>query len=374
MLDINVDENALALDIELTSTLVPLKSMSQSHLLYLLQQAEVKDYFKGQTIFQQGEYDNCHVYLLHGEVEFTDSSGAASRISAHDDNFPLAHHQPRACKAAAYSDCRILKIPSKMLSQLLTWSQIAEYLLVDIAYQRDLDEDVDWMTTVLKSNLFFKVPPINVASIFERLTPALVSAGDVIIRQGEIGDGCYFIKEGEAIVTRASSPVLEPVFLAAIGPGRCFGEDALVNETVRNATVTMKTDGVLMGLEKHDFINLLKEPTVEQVAWPEAMQSANAILIDVRTADEYDRGHAPGAVNLPLNQLRFKARALKQTSECFIYCDEGLRSRAATFLLNNLGFNAKTVEGGMGHVSAPALEKDQSHLLKMGGIIETVNN
>jgi hypothetical protein len=48
------------------------------------------------------------------------------------------------------------------LDQLLTWSEIADYLQLRISRQRDLDEDIDWMMTVLRSNLFFKAPPINV--------------------------------------------------------------------------------------------------------------------------------------------------------------------------------------------------------------------
>src|SRR5690606_4487887 len=129
-----------------------------------------------------------------------------------------------------------------------------------ISRQRDLDEDVDWMMTVLKSNLFFKVPPHNVEHIFMHLTPQAVYAADVVIRQGEVGDQCYFIKEGDAAVTRHANGSWQHV--ADIRVGRCVGEDALVNEAVRNASVTMRSDGVLRRLDKHDFCRLLKEPVV----------------------------------------------------------------------------------------------------------------
>lgn len=176
---------------------------------------------------------------------------------------PIAHHQPRAFTAIAESDCSLLRIDSDRLDKLLTWSEVADYLQLSISRQRDLDEDVDWMMTVLKSNLFFKVPPLNVEHIFSRLTPQVVYSGDVIIRQGEMGDFCYFIKEGEAEVTRHIDGKRQ--HLATIGIGRCFGEDALVNETVRNASVSMSSDGVLMRLDKQDFYRLLKEPNVASI-------------------------------------------------------------------------------------------------------------
>ncbi len=371
MLDIDIDQNLLSLEMELASTLIPLKSMSQSHLYQLLQHGEVKDFFKDQTIFKLGDYDGAHHYLLHGDVTLCDEHGHHEIVKGGSNLFPLAHAQPRKVTAKATCDCRILKLNSKQLSELLTWSQIAEYLLIDIAYQRDLDEDVEWMSTVLKSNLFFKVPPTNVSTIFDRLTPMLVSAGDVILRQGEVGDGCFFIKEGDAVVTKADPVTGSSIFLANISNGRCFGEDALVNETVRNATVTMKTDGVLMRLEKPDFIRLLKEPEVPETDWQKA-SAAGALFIDIRTVDEYEVGHIAGAVNIPLNLLRLKTRLIDKEKDYILYCDDGRRSHAATYLLQNLGFNVCTVKDGLAGKGVPPLEWDTSHLLKQGGVVESI--
>ncbi len=371
MLDIDVDQNLLSLEMDLASSLIPLKSMSQSHLYQLLQHGEVKDYFQGQVIFKEGDYDSAHHYLLHGDVTLLDSQGNQETIKGGNNLFPLAHSQPRHVTASAASDCRILKLDSRQLSELLTWSQIAEYLLIDIAYQRDLDEDVEWMTTILKSNLFFKVPPTNVSSIFGKLTPMLVSSGDVIIHQGEVGDDCFFIKEGEAIVTKTDEISGNSVFLANIHTGRCFGEDALVNETVRNATVTMKTDGVLMRLDKQDFIRLLKVPEVPEIDWQQASTS-ESLFIDIRTAEEYEAGHVTGAVNIPLNLLRLKTRLMDKEKDYILYCDDGGRSHAATYLLRNLGFNVTTIKSGLSGTGAPQLELNNSHLLKQGGLVESI--
>jgi rhodanese-related sulfurtransferase len=325
-------------DLNVTRTLVPLKDMSESHLLALLGDALIDVVCAGQTLFAEGSYDAHHVYLLHGDVALVDSDGNRSRIKGRASLLPIAHRQPRELTAIAETDCSVLRIESERLDKLLTWSQVSDYLQLIISRQRDLDEDVDWMMTLLKSNLFFKVPPLNIEHIFMRLTPQVVYAGDVVIRQGEMGDHCLFIKEGEADVIRHQDNKRQ--HLATIGVGRCVGEDALVNETTRNATVVMRTDGVLMRLDKQDFYCLLKEPSVSTVAFNELENSlaAGVVAVDVRSEEEYSEAHLPGAVNIPLNILAIKSRLLNKDDPYIFYCDTGRRSRAAAHLLAAHGY------------------------------------
>lgn len=330
------------------NTLVPLKAMSNEHLHELLQHSRPETVFKGQRLFETGSYDRQHLYLLHGDVELSFTDGRTEIVKGRSSLVPLAAVQPRPCTAVALCDSSVLRINSEQLDKLLTWSHVSQYLQIDVAYQPELDEDVDWMHTVLKSNLFFKVPPTNIGDIFSRLRPQMVVAGDVILRQGEVGGGCFFIKEGHAEVLRSVDGVSRPVTIAEIGPGRCFGEDALVNQTVRNATVRMLDNGVLMVMEKQDFIVLLKEPQVNQIPLSAlAGLDESTILIDVRTEDEYAIGHLPQAVNIPLNLLRLKTRMLSQNQSYILYCDTGRRSNAATYLLQKLGYKVSYLSRGV---------------------------
>ena len=339
-----VAELPVEFDLNLTRALVPLKDMSESHLLALLDDAVAEVVCAGQTLFAAGSYDAQHVYLLHGDVALVVEDGSRTLIKGRSTLLPIAHQQPRQYTAIAETDCSVLRIDSERLDKMLTWSQVADYLQLIISRERDLDEDVDWMMVVLKSNLFFKVPPLNVEQIFSRLTPQVVYAGDVIIRQGEMGDQCYFIKEGEADVTRHSENKRQ--HLATIGVGRCFGEDALVNETVRNATVMMRTDGVLMRLEKQDFYRLLKEPSVAALALGELEQhvAKGAVAVDVRSDEEYSEAHLLQAVNIPLNILAIKSRLLAKDKLYIFYCDTGRRSRAAAHLLAQHGYKTLALE------------------------------
>lgn len=340
----NIMPMRVEFDLSLTRTLVPLKDMSESHLLELLRESEPEILCTGQTLFSRGAYDAQHVYLLHGDVRLLDATGGSTLIKGRSTLMPIAHHQPRLVTAIAESDGAVLRLDSERLDKMLAWSQVADYLQLNISRERDLDEDSDWMMTVLKSNLFFKVPPINVEDIFSRLQPQVVYAGDVVIRQGELGDQCYFIKEGEADVWRHSDTGRQQ--LATISVGRCFGEDALVNETVRNASVVMRTDGVLMRLDKQDFYRLLKEPQVSSVGLESFAEkiSAGAVAVDVRSEEEYSELHLQSAVNVPLNLLGIKARMLDKSREYIFYCNTGRRSRAAAHLLVQKGFRALALD------------------------------
>lgn len=352
-------------------TLSPLKSLRPTFLDDLFKHSAVQTVFTGQVIFEHGAFDYQHIYLLHGDVELVYANGYTELVKGRDQVLPLAHQQPRPCRALAKKDCSILRIDSDRLDRTLSWSQIADFLMSEIAMQRDLDEDVEWMQTVLNSNLFFKVPPVNANQIFNRLTPMVVLADEVIIRQGQIGDCCYFIKEGDADILVRHDENEMPEIVAQVGPGRCIGEDALVNETVRNATVKMKTDGVLMRLEKSDFLLLLKEPVVEEVNENEISELTEApVLVDVRTDEEYSEGHLAFSANIPLSLLNIKKRQLSSARPYVFYCDTGRRSRAAAWLLGKEGYNVFALRGGfVGEGMADNLVKEEGYILRDGELV-----
>jgi rhodanese-related sulfurtransferase len=86
---------------------------------------------------------------------------------------------------------------------------------------------------------------------------------------------------------------------------------------------------------------------VKQVA---AMQSSGALLLDVREADEYAQGHAPGAILIPLGQLdqRLTEIARYKNQRVALICRSGNRSAKAQKLLEQAGFSGTSnVEGGM---------------------------
>lgn len=336
---------------DLLQALVPVNSLTRDHLEALLRNHSVEAVCQGECLFSVGDFDHQSVYLLSGCVTVTDSMGRSKSIAAEapECRFPIVDHQPRRHSLCAETDCSIIRFDSEQLDAMLAWDQASHYIMLDIASQRDLDEDADWMLTLLNSNLFYKVPPINIRQILNKFVPEYVSAGDTVIRQGELGDCCYFIKEGVVGVYQSSQDKAHSELVAELGVGRCFGEDALVNKDVRNATIKMHENGVLMRLDKQDFFLLLKTPAVDSVTLSEAVDKhdAGAEWIDVRTQEEFDNGHMHLAVNMPLNLLKLKSRMLDKEKHYLVYCNSGRRSEAAAHLLTEEGFSASVLAGGI---------------------------
>ena len=74
------------------------------------------------------------------------------------------------------------------------------------------------------------------------------------------------------------------------------------------------------------------------------------LILDVRTKKEFDSGHVPGAVNIPLRQVAGKLDELQKYSErgIIVYCESGGRSRRAIQALSDSGFkNLDQIDGDM---------------------------
>jgi rhodanese-related sulfurtransferase len=139
------------------------------------------------------------------------------------------------------------------------------------------------------------------------------------------------------------------MLLADLKSGDAFGEEALVSEAKRNATVTMRTDGALLRLDKKEFIDLLREPLLRKISIEDAQQKvlAGAQWIDVRYPSEFQYDQLPGAINIPLSEVRNAFGLLDKGREYIVYCQSERRSSAATFLLSQRGYRAYLLKGGL---------------------------
>lgn len=83
------------------------------------------------------------------------------------------------------------------------------------------------------------------------------------------------------------------------------------------------------------------------VQWHElqARTDAGAQLVDVRTPAEFAAGHIPGAVNIPVDELR-ERHAEIPTQDVIVYCQVGQRGHTAATLLRELGITADNLDGG----------------------------
>ncbi|MEM8984200.1 MAG: cyclic nucleotide-binding domain-containing protein, partial [Pseudomonadota bacterium] len=237
---------------------------------------------------------------------------------------------------------------SDLLDVMLTWDQTGSYEVAELRGEQNVSDD-DWMTTLLQTKAFHKIPPANIQAIFMRMQQINYKAGDQIIKQGAEGDYFYVITRGKALVTRETPLNKDGIKLAELIVGDTFGEEALISDAKRNATVTMLTDGAVMRLGKTDFNTLLNEPMLEWVDLEDAFRivSKGGKWLDVRLPSEFETYHQDGAINIPLYFIRLKLGALSEDTPYVVCCDTGRRSSAGAFILAERGFQAFVLRGGI---------------------------
>ena len=339
------------LNSQLLSKLVPISDLTNENLQDLIKKTKVETLPPGRALFKKGDTDNFTFYLLSGQLTLLDADNNQTLLAAgtHKARFPLDHHRPRKSTALAKTEVHFIRIDNDLLDILLTWDQNAGYMVTEIDNEAEQeDDDNDWMTNMLRSEIFHRIPPGNIQAVFMQMEPVHYNKGDMVIRQGEDGDYYYHIKKGRCLVTHSTKSGKE-IKLAELETGQGFGEEALITDSKRNANITMLTDGVMMRLAKDAFQNLLKEPVLQLISKVEAdaMVADGAQWLDVRLESEYKNDSIPGSINIPLFLLRYRSNTLDKSITYIVYCDTGRRSSSAAYLLNERGFSAYVLEGGL---------------------------
>jgi CRP-like cAMP-binding protein/rhodanese-related sulfurtransferase len=343
------------LDLALLKTFSPLDGLKAENLYALARKTQVKALDGGRLLFKEGDKDKRTFYLVAGSVELRadDRVVGVIRAGSAEARTALAPGLPRKFTARASGDIEYIMIDSDLLDVLLTWDQTGQYEVAEL-HGDNLGAHGDWMTTLLQTKAFHRIPPANIQAIFMRMQRINYRAGDIVIKQGTEGDYFYVVVAGKCIVTRETPLNKEGIKLAELSLGDSFGEEALIAEAKRNATVTMATDGTLMRLGKNDFQTLMNEPLLQWVDYDKAKEivARGGKWLDVRLPSEFQNFRIDDAVNIPLYFIRLKLNALDKKTHYVVCCDTGRRSSAAAYILSERGFDAYVLKGGLAGTEA----------------------
>lgn len=330
--------------------LVPCDALSDENLTTLAGKTFVEVLSAGEVLFKKGQSDKKRFYLLSGELAL-ESPGVTPKLvrgGSTEAHHAVGQNQPRQFTATAKTSITVAALDEDVLGTMLAWEQSSNYAVEEVQPANG-DSDDDWMTRILQTKSFFRVPPANIQAMFMRLQPVSVVAGEVVVKQGDPGDFYYIVSRGRCKVTRQVPETGVEIKLTELRSGDSFGEESLLGDSVRNATVAMLTEGTLMRLSRADFEKLLKTPVLKTVNYDQAqaMASEGARWIDVRLENEFQNEHIPDSINIPLYILRLKMNSLDLAKKYLVYCDAGPRSASAAFLLNERGFDVYLLEGGL---------------------------
>lgn len=342
--------------------LIPLSSLPTTNFANLCETLKIETCDTGEYLFRRGDLDNRLYYVLDGTITLRMDSLTIETIKAGTDasRFAIAHQCPRKIDAIAESKIRFLRVDADMIKA----RHVIDNQVDNPMVEEDIEDSDDWMTTLLKSPVFRGLSPANLQKILMSLQQFQVQAGDVIIKQGDPGDFYYIIKKGRVLISRKPTPNAKEIRLGEMGDLESFGEDSLISGNPRNVTVTALTPVTLLRLNKDQFINLIKNPSLKFVEYEEiaAYLKEGATLIDVRGPDEFGKRHLPRSVNMPFFSLRMQMKSLNRQFPVIVVCDDGKVSEAAAFILLRQKITALILKGGLqgsakAHLIEPALFK-----------------
>jgi rhodanese-related sulfurtransferase len=345
------------LDIRVLASLEPISSFNPARLRELLDYCHVENVAQGSDPFKDHPLVGQSVYLLRGELEvvYEDGNHVVIRSGSEWARHPVGKRQPNIRSAQALSKVQLLRVDDELLDRMVTWDQIAYHEdLKPMALKEGTESAVRRLLSSgmfsaenLSNSPFAHLPSANIGKLLNCIEAIAVWDKDVIIREGEEGDYYYLIESGRAQVTRVVGGA--NLVLADIKAGDVFGEEALISDSKRNATVTMKSNGVLLRLKKGDFLELMQEPLLHRISYQDAKTKVaqGAVWLDVRHPPEYRYDKLPGAINVPLNDIRNAIGVLSRATTYVAYCQSGRRSSAAAFILAQAGYDVYVLENGL---------------------------
>jgi len=352
-----------ALDVKVLAGLEPISLFGPARLRELLDYCHIEMVPRGSDPFKVHGLQGQSVYLVDGELELVYQDGNRVVVNAQSEwaKHPLGKRQPYIVSAQALRESQLLRVDDELLDRMVMLDQFSQHDPAEHSPAAAGNEaPVDASTSIkhllnssmfsadnLKNGPLAHLPMANISALLQRIEAVAVWEGDVIIREGDDGDYYYLIDSGRAQVTRRMNG--EDVSLATLKAGDVFGEEALISGSKRNATVTMKSNGVLLRLGRQDFLALLQEPLLRKLSYEEASRvvAEGAVWLDVRHPPEYRYDKLPGAINVPLNDVRNAIGVLDRSKKYITYCQSGRRSAAAAFILAQAGYDVQVLDGGL---------------------------
>lgn len=340
---------------QLFEKFLPLYQIDASYHDQLCEKVVVTDYGSGKYILKNSSDNNLRHYLIQGEIEIRRSFTERIKANAEHEQFrnPMEKILRGSGTVRALSPARVLIVNADFVEELLSLSRNLDYQIVDLndrnatisADTIDDNYEADWSEAFFQSPLASHISASSMHQLFREMEDIEVSEGEEIFRCQSEAEYFYIVKKGYvSVVTDSRGSYRGETF--ELAPGSYFGDEALVADTPRNATVKMLTNGVLGRLGKEQFYEIVKKALIIKTSGDEIANFEFPDFIDVRLPIEFRFDRRKQCENIPVSSLRKNLDALDRNKTYIVTPEGGKRSELATYLLRQAGFNAYYLEDG----------------------------
>ena len=262
-----------------------LEKLSVSELRGLYEHSELRTFAPNEAVLTHGNTQRSLFVILQGRVNIFGKDKehrpvylATLETGNSFGEFALFGKVDPNLSVAAEHSSALLEIPRELVLKLAKTRPAITQFLKDLFKQRILD------TALASVPLFSQLHPQDRKQIVARFTPVKAKEGTVIVREGEPGDCMYFITSGSVgvytLLLDADEQAAvgggnqdEPLLLATLKSGDFFGEQAIVSDEPRSATVIAQSDVMMLRLTKYDLDAVLQEfPAIESALQIEAFE------------------------------------------------------------------------------------------------------
>ncbi len=334
----------------------PICLIEKEYREQLSEKAVITPFKSGKTVIKKAHSNLLLHFLINGSVEVRHSFDNREPLSSdqEDARNPLEEKINCGGTIRATSDCKILTVNADFVDNLLTSSENSDYKIVHLSEYEDVFEEQiicddfheDWSDVFCRSPMASQLPANRIQQLFTNLEDIQVVSGETIVECQTPGDCFYIIKEGFAnIVTEETGAFRGDVIELTVGD--YFGDEALISDSMRNASVIITSDGILGRLSAEVFDDIVRGSLILSTADAKVNHQPDDpkyCYIDVRFPIEYNHGHKEGSKNIPVSSLRKNLSGLDREKTYIITSEGGRRSELATYLLRQSGYEAYYME------------------------------
>ena len=231
-------------------------------------------------VLQQGDVGRSFFVLARGTVEVTtERDGEQMRLAQLSEGsifgeMVLLSNATRTASVRTETDCDLLEFDCELLSQATATLQHLSQALSGFARDRLLTN------VTMTSPLFRPLDPRQRLDLVRRFISVDATAGQLIIREGEQGQGLYVVLRGDVQVSREVQGARREV--AQLGPSEVFGEIALITRDPTSASVRAGEAGASLLFLHRDYFERLVEAVPELRGYFERLSEQRLLDLNLR--------------------------------------------------------------------------------------------